>query len=285
MKIGVHVSITGSIDLSIDRALQKDCNTFQIFTHNPRGWGYNPLHADKVDRFIMKVDNADIDPVVAHMPYLSNLASPKKSVYLKSKKALKLDLGRCLTLRIPYLVTHLGSHIGSGREYGAARIVDAINEALGEIGGDVMLLLENTAGTKNSMGSSFSNIAQIMDEVADQSRVGMCFDTCHAYAAGYDLKTPHALSKTLKEFEEKIGIDRLKVVHMNDSKGGLGSKVDRHEHIGLGMIGDEGFKAILSNNCINKLPLILETPIDQRRDDIGNLNVVKAIASRFGMAV
>ncbi len=278
MRLGAHISIAGSIDLSVDRALEKGCNTFQIFTRNPRGWAHAPLYSDQIERFVTKVNDAGIYPVIAHMPYLPNLASPKEAVYTKSKETLKRELERCVMLKIPYLVTHLGSHLGSGMEYGKARLVNAINEALREIEGDVTLLLENTAGSRNSMGTSFDNIAQIIDELENQPRVGVCFDTCHAYAAGYDLRTAIAVSKTLRELDEKIGVDRVKVIHLNDSKRGLGFRVDRHEHIGLGRIGEKGFKALLSNPFINRLPLILETPIDSRRDDLGNLNLVKALA-------
>jgi len=149
--------------------------------------------------------------------------------------------------------------------------------------GEVVLLLENTSGSKNSMGNSFENLAKIYGNIKKKNRIGFCFDTCHAYVAGYDLKTAGAVSTTLEKFDDKIGTGKIKLIHLNDSKKGLGSKVDRHEHIGLGMIGEKGFKAILSNSIINELPLILETPIDSRRDDVGNINRVKALASSLGV--
>lgn len=279
LRLGAHMSIAGAIDMSIDRALEKGCNTFQIFTSNPRGWKHKSLHSDEIERFISKVNKSEINPVITHMPYLPNLASPKEDVYSRSKDTLKSELERCRILRIPYLITHCGSHLGRGREYGTIRITQAIEEALENTKGEVMLLLENTAGSKNSMGNSFDNLARIIDGVKDQSRIGLCFDTCHAYAAGYDLKTTAAVLKTIEELDKKIGVNRIKIIHLNDSKRGLGSRVDRHEHIGLGMIEERGFKSILSNNVINRLPLILETPIDSRRDDIGNINRVKALAS------
>ncbi len=279
MRLGAHISISGSIDLSIDRALEIGCNTFQIFTRNPRGWGLATLYSDQVERFVTKVKDANINPVIAHMPYLPNLASSKGGVYKKSKESLKLELRRCRMLKIPLLVTHLGSHLGTGIRNGMIRIIDAINEALREIDGDVMLLLENTAGSRNSMGTRFENIAEIIDRIEHQHRVGTCFDTCHAYAAGYDLKTANAVSETLDELDDNVGIERVKVIHLNDSKRGLASKLDRHEHIGLGRIGVKGFSAILANPIIKRLPIILETPIDSRRDDVGNLNMVRGLAS------
>jgi len=277
------MSITGSIDLSIDRALEKGCNTIQIFTRNPRGWKSKKLNSCEVDNFIKKVRDSGVNPIVSHMPYLPNLASPREDVYLKSKETLKSELERCRTLKIPYLVTHCGSHLGRGGEYGIVRIAEAINEAFMDTKDEVMLLLENAAGSKNSMGNSFENLAKIYGSIKENDRIGFCFDTCHAYVAGYDLKTIDAVSTTLEELDDKIGADKIKLIHLNDSKKGLGSNADRHEHIGLGMIGEKGFKTILSNNIINKLPLILETPIDSRRDDIGNINSVKALASSVGI--
>jgi deoxyribonuclease-4 len=282
-RLGAHMSITGSIDFSIDRALEKGCNTVQIFTRNPRGWKFEKLNSGAVDSFILKVKDSEVSPVFSHMPYLPNLASPREKVYLKSKETLKSELERCSTLKIPYLVTHCGSHLGRGSEYGIARITEAINEAFTNAKGEVMLLLENTSGSKNSMGNSFENLAKIYDSIKEKDRIGFCFDTCHAYVAGYDLKTVGAVSMTLGEFNDKIGTEKIKLIHLNDSKKGLGSRVDRHEHIGLGMIGENGFKAILSNSTINELPLILETPIDSRRDDVGNINKVKKLASSLGV--
>lgn len=283
LRLGAHMSIRGSIDLSIDRALEKGCNTVQIFTRNPRGWKSEKLNSGAVDNFILKVRDSGVSPVFSHMPYLPNLASSREEVYLKSKETLKSELERCSTLKIPYLVTHCGSHLGRGSEYGITRIAEAINEAIMDTEDEVMLLLENTSGSKNSMGNSFENLAKIYSSIKEKDRIGFCFDTCHAYVAGYDLKTIGAVSMTLEEFDDKIGTEKIKLIHLNDSKKGLGSKVDRHEHIGLGMIGEKGFKAILSNNTINELPLILETPIDSRRDDVGNINRVKALASSLGL--
>jgi deoxyribonuclease-4 len=278
LRLGVHISIAGSIDLSVGRAIEKNCNTFQIFTRNPRGWAHKTLNSSQINRFKKKLARSNINPVIAHMPYLPNLASPKEDVYSNSKRVLKVELSRCKSLKIPYLVTHLGSHLGRGKAYGFNRIITAINGALKEIDSETVLLLENTAGSKNSMGTNFDDIAHILNEIKENDRVGVCFDTCHAYAAGYDLKTEGEIKRTLKMFEKIIGTERIKVIHLNDSKRGLGSKMDRHEHIGLGMIGKSGFKNILSNPLIRELPLILETPIDSRRDDLGNLNTVRKLA-------
>jgi len=277
LRIGFHVSIIGSIDEAVDRAVELGCNTFQVFTRNPRSWKAEELKTEEVNAFIEKVEKFDMKPVFAHMPYLANLASPKRIIYEKSVETLKMELERCRALRIPYLVTHLGSHLGAGKNQGFKKIIQAIDEAYNSVGEGVMLLLENTAGTRNSMGGSFEDIKYIIENLSSPELVGVCFDTAHGYAAGYDLRTPKAVQETIRRFDETIGFEKLRLVHLNDSRGGLGSHIDRHEHIGLGKIGEEGFKAILKSSLSN-LPLIMETPIDNRRSDIENLLKVLELA-------
>jgi len=280
MKLGVHVSISGSLDRSIERALELGCDTFQIFTRNPRQWAPRNLTHIEVEKFTSKLAQSEIAPVVAHMPYLPNIASPRKDVYKKSVNVLKTEMQRCGVLNIPYLVTHLGSHLGSGRRNGCKRVIDACNHCLSKADNDVVLLLENSAGTRNSIGRTFEDIQLIIEGIKHKDRVGVCFDTCHAFAAGYELREKTTLKNTLKKIDDVIGLERVKIVHLNDSKGGLGSKIDRHEHIGLGFIGERGFQTILKNRAITRLPLILETPIDARRDDYENLAKVKELAKK-----
>lgn len=280
MRVGFHVSIQGSIDRAVDRAVELGCNTFQIFTRNPRQWKPKELTMEETKAFTEKVNSYDVKPVLGHMPYLPNLASPKDNVYAKSLKTLVSELERCRRLEIPYLVTHLGSHLGAGMRIGFKRIINAIDEAFKVIGGDVMLLLENTAGTRNSMGGSFGDIQHIIERLPYPEHVGVCLDTCHAFAAGYDLRTREAVEGTIRKFEETIGFEKLKLVHLNDSKGDLNSRVDRHEHIGLGKIGEEGFRNVLRSR-LGHLPLILETPKDARRSDIENLRKVKELAGEL----
>jgi len=277
LKIGFHVSIVGTIDEAVDRAVELGCTTFQIFTRNPRSWTAEKLKPEEIEAFIEKVNKFDLQPVFAHMPYLANLASPRQNVYSKSVETLKMELERCRVLRIPYLVTHLGSHLGAGRKKGLERIIRAIEEAYSSVNGEVMLLLENTAGTRNSVGGSFEDIRYIIDHLSRPELVGICFDTAHGYAAGYDLRTPAAVEKTIRIFDETVGLNNLRLVHLNDSRGDLGSHIDRHEHIGLGKIGEEGFKAILRSR-LSRVPLIMETPIDDRRSDIENLLKVLELA-------
>jgi deoxyribonuclease-4 len=279
VKVGLHVSISGTIDHAVDRARELGCDTFQIFTRNPRGWKYKKLKGAEVEEFRRKLASNGLAPVVAHMPYLPNLSSPKKAIYNRSVRSLSAELNRCHMLGLQYLVTHLGSHMGKGQDLGLERITGAINSAVAENPNSVMLLLENTAGTKNSMGSSFDDLKRILARVDDMRRVGICFDTAHAYAAGYDLHSPRGVEETLARFDSVLGFNILKVIHLNDSKAGLGSGRDRHEHIGMGYIGEKGFKAFLKHEAVRSIPLIMETPIDERRDELGNLRKVRELSA------
>lgn len=277
VKVGVHVSIAGSLDLAVDRAKDAGCDVFQMFSRNPRGWACQPIPAGVVETFRAKIRTTGIIPV-DHMPYLPNLASPKPDIWEKSVSALTVELGRCGTLGIPYLVTHLGHHLGDGIAGGRARVITAINTALAGSDNGTMLLLENTAGEKNSVGSSFEHIRGIMNGIDEKKRIGICLDTCHAFAAGYELRTEAGISGTLAAVDEQVGLDNLRVIHLNDTKGDRGSGLDRHEHIGLGFIGEDGFRRILHNHAFAALPLICETPVDDRRDDRGNIAKVRELA-------
>jgi deoxyribonuclease-4 len=275
----MHVSIAGTLDRAADRAKELELQTFQMFTRNPRGWKFKKLDEAEVQQFKRKVQSFQLTPVVSHMPYLPNLSSPKKLLYNKSLKSLIAELDRCDTLGIPYVVTHLGSHLGKGADVGLEKLVAAINEALSLSKSNVMLLLENTAGTKNSMGSSFEDLRKILGRVEKRSRIGICFDTAHAYAAGYDLRGPRAVDETIGKFDSVLGLKLLKVIHLNDSQAGLGSGRDRHEHIGMGYIGEEGFRALFKHQALEGLPFIMETPIDERRDDVGNIRKVRELSA------
>lgn len=279
VRVGCHVSIAGSIDRAVDRALERTCDTFQIFTRNPRGWKSRELSEVEAELYIEKLSASGIGPAVAHMPYLPNLATPNPEVYEKSLDALIAELQRCDLLQIPFLITHLGSHLGAGHEGGIRRFIHGINAAFSAAPGDVMLLLENTAATRNSIGGSFSDIRTIMNGIERVERIGVCYDTCHGFAAGYEMRTKEGIAATLSEFDATIGIEELKVVHLNDSKGVLGGHLDRHEHIGMGSIGEEGFRQILHNPDFHSLPLICETPVDARRDDRENIQKIRELAA------
>jgi len=280
MQVGLHVSIAGSIDKSVDNATAMGCSAFQIFTRNPRGWAAKPLSKNDITNFKEKLAASKIDrfATVAHMPYLPNLSSPEDDPFAKSLNSLIDEIKRCSKLGIPYLVAHLGSHKGTGDKKGIEKLVKAFTNAAKETSDDVTILLENTAGQKNSVGSDFEQLASILFQLKPEKRFGVCLDTCHAFAAGYDLRTKKAATLTLEKFEKAIGIERLKIIHLNDSKGEIGCNIDRHEHIGLGQIGEIGLTQVIKFSNSKNIPIILETPIDERRDDLGNIEKVKELA-------
>ena len=278
MKIGLHVSNSGSIDMAVDNAIERECTAFQIFTRNPRSWFAKDLSLDEAKKFKDKLAVSKIDrmAICAHMPYLPNLSSPEDEGYQKSIKSMIKEIERCDKLGIPYLVTHLGSHKGSGEENGIRRLTDALNK-VAETKADVIILLENTAGQKNSVGSDFKQLAEIFSKCKPEKKFGVCLDTCHAFVAGYDLRTKESVKETIKEFNDTVGIKNLKILHLNDSKGELNSNRDRHDHIGLGEIGKEGLGEIIKIMNKNNIPIVLETPIDDIRDDFHNIEEAKSL--------
>ena len=275
--VGLHVSVAGSLDLAFDRAREVGANTFQIFTRNPNQWKFKPLPEETVVAFREKRRKGGFGRVVDHMPYLPNLASPDRSTMKVSRYTLNEELKRCDTLGIDYLVIHLGSHLGRGTAIGVSNIAAACNEALDGTQGKAMVLLENMAGQKNSVGARFEELRGILDRGHDDERIGVCFDTCHAYACGFDLSGDAAVGQTMGLFEEEVGLDRLKVVHLNDSKGPLGSRLDRHENIGKGKIGRKGFRAFLHYPGIAGKPLIMETPYDNIRTMKESVSLVRML--------
>jgi len=279
MQIGCHVSISGSVDRAVDNATERDCTAFQIFTRSPRSWHAKDLVDADVKSYKEKLDQSHIDrfATVAHMPYLPNLATPNQDAYTKSVNTLIKEVKRCGKLGIPYLVTHLGSHLGTGEKNGIKRIVKGL-ETAAATKNDVIILLENTAGQKNSVGSDFTQLASIFFKLKPKKRFGVCFDTCHAFVAGYDLRTDKVVKKTFEKFDEMVGLEHLKILHLNDSKGELGSNLDRHFHIGLGGIGKEGLGTVIKLMNKRKIPMILETPIDNIRDDFKNIKQAKELA-------
>lgn len=280
MQVGLHVSIAGSIDKAVDNAVATECSAFQIFTRNPRGWAAKPLTSSDATNFKEKLAKTKIDrfATVAHMPYLPNLSSPEDDPFARSLDSLIDEVKRCSKLGIPYIVAHLGSHKGKGDEKGIEMLVKAFTKAAKATSDDVMILLENTAGQKNSVGSDLDQLGSILSQLKPAKRFGICFDTCHGFAAGYDMSTEKGAAATLEKLDKAIGFEHLKILHLNDSKGELGSNLDRHEHIGLGHIGEKGLGYIIKAINRKKIPIILETPIDERRDDVGNLKKVKELA-------
>ncbi|MDC0204938.1 deoxyribonuclease IV [Nitrosopumilus sp.] len=279
MQVGCHVSASGSIDKSVDNAVERNCSAFQIFTRSPRSWHAKDLTKEVIDAFKSKLKASKIDrfATCAHMPYLPNLATPKDDAFEKSVNTLVNEVERCAQLGIPYLVTHLGSHLGTGEEAGIKKLVEALTKA-GQTKNDVMILLENTAGQKNSVGSDFKQLGEIFKQLKPGKKFGVCLDTCHAFVAGYDLRTADKVKETFKEFDKYVGIENLKILHLNDARGELGCNLDRHYHLGLGGIGEEGITSVVKFANKKKIPIILETPIDDDRDDFENVKVAKGYA-------
>jgi deoxyribonuclease IV len=282
IKLGVHVSISGGLPKSIDNALGIGCSAFQIFTRSPRQWKTKNISVGEATLFIDKLKESSIsnDSVIAHMPYLPNLSAPEGEMYQKSLKALEDEVKRCSLLHIPFLVVHLGSHLGKGSKNGVSQLVKACKTAMNNYSDlhstkdSVKVLLENSSGQKNSVGSSVEEIAEIFDRL-NSSNFGLCLDTCHAFAAGYDMSAKKGVTQLLDLISNNIGIDRLNVIHLNDSKGDLGANLDRHYHIGIGKIGKDGFKFLLNTKKLHHIPFIMETPIDDARNELDNIAYVK----------
>ncbi|MGN6624576.1 MAG: deoxyribonuclease IV [Candidatus Nitrosocosmicus sp.] len=282
-KLGVHVSISGSLAKSVDNAMSIGCSAFQIFTRSPRQWAAKEIPYEESDLFKFKVKESPIcfDSIVVHMPYLPNLSAPEGELYQKSLKVFEDEIKRCNALQIPNLVIHLGSHLNHGSKSGISQLINACNVAKNNysdfVSGKkniVNVLLENSAGQKNSIGSSFVELAEIFDKLKFDG-FGLCLDTCHAFAAGYDISCENGVIKLLDNIDSNIGLDKIKVIHLNDSKGSLGSNLDRHYHIGLGKIGEKGFRFFLKNNTLPDIPIIMETPVDEARTDKDNVLYVK----------
>jgi deoxyribonuclease IV len=275
--VGLHVSSAGSLDLAFDRAQELGATTFQVFTRNPNQWKFKPLEEETVAAFKDKRKKSGISRVVDHMPYLPNLASPERSTKKISRYTLNEELKRCDALGIDYLVIHLGSHLGKGSAVGVANIAEACVGAIGESDGEASILLENMAGQKNCVGARFEELRAILDKVGETDRVGICLDSCHLFAAGFDLGNEEAVNNTMRLFDDVVGLGRLKVVHLNDSKGSLGSRLDRHENIGKGKIGRKGIRALLHYPGISERPLIMETPYEDIKTMKQSIRLVRTL--------
>ncbi len=280
LELGSHVSASGGVDRAIGRAAFLEMTAFQVFTKNANQWKAKPLDPMVIERFREGIEaNPSIKTVVAHDSYLINLASPDDAAWEKSIAALQYELERCDQLGIPFLVSHPGAHMGSGVDAGAARVAEAINIIYDRHPhGTCSLSIETTAGQGTTLGRTFDEIAQIIEGVEDSSRISVCLDTCHVFAAGYDLRTAEAYAETMNRFGEIIGFDRLSVLHLNDSMKEFGSFRDRHAHIGQGTIGAAAFGFLLQDERLKGLPGILETPKDDDvTQDRMNLEMLRSL--------
>ncbi len=279
MRLGAHESIAGGLHKAFDRARSAGCEAVQIFVKSNRAWAVKPLTEEDIARFKAKAEETGIHPVVGHTSYLLNLASPKDALWQKSRNTLIIELERCEALDVPYLVLHPGSHVGTGEEAGLARIARGLGEVHAATPGfHTQILLETTAGQGTNLGYKFEHLAWLIEHAPEGERLGVCLDTCHVFAAGYELRTPEGYDATMESFDRIIGLAQLKALHLNDSKEDLGSRRDRHEHIGKGHIGLEGFRHVLNDPHLAGLPGLLETPKgDDLREDRENLAVLRSL--------
>ena len=279
LRLGAHESIAGGLYKAFDRARSVGCEAVQIFVKPNRAWAVKPLTEDDVTRFKAEAEETDIQPVVGHASYLLNLATPDEALWTKSRDTLTIELERCETLNVPYLVLHPGSHVGTGEDAGLARVAQALGEVHAVTSGfHAQILLETTAGQGTGLGYCFEHLGWLIEHTPDGERLGVCLDTCHVFAAGYELRTPEGYAATMDGFDQVVGLERLKAIHLNDSKGDLGSRKDRHEHIGKGHIGQEGFRHVLNDPRLAGLPGLLETPkSDDLHEDRENLAVLRLL--------
>jgi len=281
-RFGAHLSIAGGVDRAVERArgLRADC--LQLFVKSPSQWRFAPLEDEEVERFRAAAREAALTPLVGHASYLVNLASPDAALYEKSRRCVLEEWDRAARLGLDYLVLHPGSHTGSGAAAGLARIAEALDWLHRERPGrTARILLETTAGAGGILCGRFEHFRYILGTCEASPRLGVAIDTCHLFAAGYDLRTRAAIDETLGRLDEMADLARVRVVHANDSKGDLGSGLDRHEHIGRGRLGREAFRLLVNHPALTALPFILETP---KEDDKGramdpvNLRALRKLA-------
>ena len=280
--LGAHMSIAGGLYRAPLKGREAGCEAIQIFTTNRNRWKSKKLSTKEIDLFHKACEETSIPVVAAHCSYLINLASNRSHVFEKSVHALLQELERVERLEIPYLVMHPGAHVGGGEEKGLRQLAGALNRVL-ERTQDyrVKILLETTAGQGTTLGYRLEQLAEILEMTQFQERLGICIDTCHTFAAGYDFRTSKAYSHFVTKFDKILGLDRLKLFHINDSRNGLGARVDRHEHPGAGFIGLKAFSFFLNDPKLAHLPFLIETPKGKNKDgldwDMVNLNLLRSL--------
>ncbi len=280
--LGIHTSISGTIKNAVLSAEELDCDCFQMFSRNPRGWWAPPLVPSEAEAFVLERRRTGLSPLVIHDCYLVNLAAENGEIWKKSVLAFRDELMRAERLGADYLVFHPGNPRSLGREKGIERTVAGLEEAAkGLVLDGVTILVENTAGMGSALGSDFAEVSRIIAAARKKNlRMGCCLDTQHTFAAGYDIADAKGLEKTVSYLEKTMGLEEIKVIHANDSKVSLGSRVDRHEHIGRGRIGQRAFGRLVNHPAFRGLPFILETPIDKPGDDRHNLKVLRSLMGR-----
>lgn len=275
--LGAHVSISGGFEKAIERGASIGCSTIQIFTKSNRQWAAKNISDNEIELFLKTKKNYTIDPIVAHASYLINIASSQTETRTKSTQALQIELERCKELQIPFLVVHPGSHGSSNIEESLALAATALDEILERVPGDSKILLEIMAGQGSSICYTFEQLATIISKSHHKKRIGICFDTCHAFAAGYDFRSEKQYEALWKDFDDIIGLEHLYAIHLNDSKKGLGSHVDRHADIGKGELGLHTFELLMNDKRFFDVPKLLETPYEILEDYIPNIKTLKKL--------
>ncbi len=277
-RFGAHMSVAGGLENAFDDAVRVGCDCLQIFVKNQKQWTAKPLTEDAITRYKEAESATGIGPVVAHSSYLINLGSPKAEQFKKSVDALTDELERCEALGVGGLVLHPGSHMGEGVDAGIKRIAEGIDQAHKRTAGfKTRILLESTAGQGTAIGHEIKQLGAILESIKAPERVGICLDTCHLFAAGYDLRDEGEYDRMVAELKKHVGLKRVECIHTNDSKGDCGSHLDRHEHIGKGKIGLAGFRNLINDSRLAHAMRILETPkgVDGRNADFDKINLGK----------
>ncbi len=277
MRIGLHLSIGKGLPTVVTEAQELGCEAVQIFAGNPRGWAKKPFDPKEVAAFKEKVKIAGLGPIVVHLSYLPNPAAPTGELYEKSISSLMEEYRRAVELGADFLVVHPGKAGEQSRDAAITQAAKGIRTVLEEVPGETLLLLENQAGAGSEIAGRIKELGLILKAIAQPKRTGICFDTCHGHAAGYDLRSPQGIQKLLAEIDQEIGLECLRLLHLNDTYGECGSHLDRHAHIGQGKIGEDGFRTFLAEPRLNRLAGILETPRTSADDDRINLAAIRRL--------
>ncbi len=277
MRFGFHISISGGFSKVVEKAEIRGCETIQFFSRNPRGWKYDSLDHDEAETFQTSIQSSNLSPLFLHLPYLPNVASKESKFYSRSIDSIVTDLERAEQLGAPYLIIHIGHRMESSEDEAIEAVAWAINQAFDRVRNSIVLLLENTAGQGTEIGYEFGQIKKIIEGVEERDRIGICLDTAHSFEAGYDLSNKDGIERTLESFDQTIGLKRLHLLHLNDSKTPLGSRKDRHWHIGEGYIGIEGFRYLVNHPLLRHLPGIMETPRKDTVEDLKNMEVIRSL--------
>ncbi|MCL6519169.1 MAG: deoxyribonuclease IV [Armatimonadetes bacterium] len=281
MRLGVHMRISEGLEAAARTAAEIGCETIQVFAANPNAWNSPPIEPANGALFRKLTTDFGLHPVAVHTPYLLNLASPDWRIYLASAHVLADHVRRAEAIGANFVVTHIGSHKGSGIEQGIKRVASAISKALNQSTGKTALLLENSAGSGDSIGSKFENLRAILDQLSDCAvKLGICLDTAHLWGAGYDVSNKDEIERTFEAFDSIVGMKHLKLLHLNDTKVELGSRVDRHANIGVGKIGEQGFHALLHYQPLANLAGVIEVPAKSIETDIHDLGVLKRLREK-----